>query len=93
MSHSIQREITEKYEQKCNANLPVEEQVEKLFTKHFGRSFIKSLIEYMNKDWAKEEGSLLEDRKIQMLINIIIAKFGSFHDLVSDFLASEFSIE
>jgi hypothetical protein len=33
----------------------------------------------MTKGWAKDEGSLLEGRKIQMLINIIISKFGSFN--------------
>lgn len=29
----------------------------------------------MNKDWSQNEGSLLEDKKVQMLINIIVQKF------------------
>jgi hypothetical protein len=42
----------------------------------------------MNKDWAKDESSLLEDRKIQMLINIIISKFAFFTELINDFLTT-----
>jgi len=71
-----------------NSSLPVEEQVELLFTERFGRDFIRNLIQYMNKDWAKDENNLLDDRKVQMLINIMVSKFSSFTELVNDFLST-----
>lgn len=64
-----------------------------LFTEKFSRTFIQDLIGFMNKDWAKSEADLLEDRKIQMMLNIIMTKFASLQEITNDFLSLEFMVE